>query len=262
MFRIFFITCTVTFLVGCGTVESAINNRDYLIGWYELRQRHYRTRKIIPGPVHLIPVFNRNGFYYSVCHGFEVPMKVCQEGLEWGIEKSSMKGTKIGIDKATKKPYIIINDRNAYLSDEADRNRKQYLTKISNPQKFPESSVAVPKTIDDFLGHYQAIFFPCRRFVVRKAGGIYYFDGQLYGKNGWKTLKHETVKLEVLPDRLGFACKVKGGGKFVYNCQLKRYECVSPLGTKASYVAPMARVNSSLPGINDQSTVIGIPSWR
>ena len=44
----------------------------------------------------IIPVFKTDGTYYSVCRGFEIPLKQCPEGVEWAATPSSMVGTTIG----------------------------------------------------------------------------------------------------------------------------------------------------------------------
>lgn len=50
---------------GCRTLSNASSGHcDYLIGWYKLPDRHYRTCEIIPGPGTLIPVLKKDGIYY------------------------------------------------------------------------------------------------------------------------------------------------------------------------------------------------------
>lgn len=79
--------------------QSQTGPRDHLVGWFNLSGCDEQNQ-VVSGHGTLIPVFKRDGTYYSVCRGGEVPLKECPEGLEWALTPSSMAGTKIGFGKS------------------------------------------------------------------------------------------------------------------------------------------------------------------
>jgi len=244
-------------------IPGAICSNDYLVGWYKLPRRHYRTREIIPGPGTLIPVLKRGGGCYSVCRGIEVPLKACPEGLEWGFPESSMRGTKIGLDKSSKEPYIIIEDANAqYEGDYSTSGEKQFMTKTNRPAGLLDATSKPPFTNDGFIGCYQPLWFTGFRWIIRKVGGEYRLDGQIAGKDGWQSEKHETAVLEPLQNQLGFAWGRKKEYQLVYNRDLRRIECTIGDG---GIIMPLVRVKESQPGgigTLYPPMAIGIPSWH
>jgi hypothetical protein len=249
---------------GCHTVmDRSSGNRDDLIGWYRLPNRHYRTREVLPGPGTLIPVFKRDGVYYSICRGSEVPLKVCPEGLEWGPTESSMKGTKIGVDQASGQPYIVIDDANAqYEADYSTYGEKQFMTRIRRPFGLLNPTTRPPRSNDDFRGCYLPVWFPVFRWIVRQDGGKYHIEGQTAQKDGWRAEARDSSKLEPLPDRMGFAWGGKQELRLLFNHDLHRFECASPDG---KFRMPLARVNPSLPpgtGTTSPPMDMGIPSWH
>ncbi len=251
---------------GCRmSTKTPADDRDYLIGWYKLPNRHYRTREVLPGPGTLIPVFKRSGIYYSVCRGVEVPLKVCPEGLEWGLTESSMRGTKLGVDETSKAPYIIIEDARAqYEADLSTSGEKQFMTKIDRPSGLLDPTTTPPRTADDFLGCYQPVWFPVFRWILSKDGDKYHLEGQTADKASWKSEEHESTALEPLSDKLGFAwSSSEKEPRLVFNRKLKRFECaMRPNGNLAM---PLVRVTPSLPpgtGTPSPAMEIGIPSWH
>ena len=249
-------------LTGCSSVSSYQPSwpRDNLVGWYNLPARNAPTGQVAAGSGTLIPVFKRGGQYYSVCRGAEVLLKPSPRGLEWGIEKSSMKGTMIGQDPDTKLPYIIIEDRNA----QADYSigEKQRLTPVSKPTGLLGADAKSPAANDDFMGCYIPIWLPTFRWVVSKDGDRYQLEGQIADGKTWKTQKSESVELVPLGDQLGFSFNGKKEAYLVFSREAGRYECTFGDGSARM---PLAKVSQTVPvgtGVLTPPVNIGIPAWH
>ncbi|MBI5818425.1 MAG: hypothetical protein HZA88_05515 [Verrucomicrobia bacterium] len=246
--------------------KTSAGDRDYLLGWYELPRRHYSTREVIPGFGTLIPVLKKGGSYYSVSHGVEVPLKACPEGLEWGLGQSSMRGTKIGVDAASKAPYISIEDQNAqYEGGYSTFGEKQFMTRIDRPSGLLDPTTSPPQTIDDFLGCYQPLWLPVLRWELIRDGNKYHVKTQILNKDGWKTEESASVALEPLPKQLGFVCSSKKKAKLIFNRDLKRFECVMGPDDNHNLTMPLVRIMPSLvsgTGATSPPKEIGIPTWH
>ncbi|MDZ4200459.1 MAG: hypothetical protein U1E27_14385 [Kiritimatiellia bacterium] len=255
----------MTLTVGCRSVhESGIGPRDDLVGWYHLPNRHYRTREILPGPGTLIPVLKMNGAYYSVCRGVEVPLLECEEGLEWGALPSSLKGTKIGRDPASREIYIVIEDSRAqYEGDYSVSGEKQGMTKIDRPTGLLDPTTTPPRSSEDFVGCYLSVWFPYFRWMISRQDEVYQLKWQSAEKE-WKSESTETVDLIPLTDTLGFMWGRKKEYRMVYNPDLHRFECLyGDPGIRLRM--PLTRIDESLPpgsGIPSPRISIGIPSWH
>jgi hypothetical protein len=239
------------------------DGRNYLIGWYKLPNRHHRTRAVLPGPGTLIPVLKRGGVYYSISRGIEIPLKECPEGLEWGLTESSMKGTKLGVDAASKEPYIIIEDSRAqHEGDLSTSGEKQFMTKIAEPPGLLNPTAKPPQILNDLLGCYQPLYFPALRWVITIEGDKYQLTGQRAGKDEWIAEERESRTLEPLPEKPGFVWGRKQEFKLVFNRDLKRYECLMERGTN-KLAMPLVRISRSLPpGAAANGPPIGIPTWH
>ncbi len=228
-----------------------VGNCDYLVGWFKMMGRDT-----------MIPVFKIDETYYSVCRGFEIPLKECPEGLEWALTPSSMVGTTIGFDEASSTHYIAVMD--SQLSNFSDgrggTGEKQSITKIDKPSGLLDATAERPRTNDDFLGWYQPVWPPWFRFEVREDGEKHLVA--MPGLDG-KT-EEEPRELTPLPDRLGFTgFDRRNRHSLTYNEALKRFEL-----TKTSSCVirmPLARVPPPpSPDGREAPTVtdIGIPSWH
>ena len=239
------------------------SGRDYLLGWYMLPNRHYRTRAVLPGPGTLIPVLKRGGVYCSVSNGAEIPLKQCPEGLEWGLTESSMRGTKIGLDAASKEPYIIIEDRNAqYEGDMSTSGEKQFMTKIAEPPGLLTATAKPPQTVKDFTGCYQPLYFPAYQFIITRDGDKYQIKEQKLSKDKWIAEEAASTTLEPLPDKPGFAWGREQKVRLVFNRDLKRYEFLMGEDTN-NITMPLVRVSPSLPpGTGASTAPIGVPAWH
>ncbi len=229
--------------------DNLPNPPDHLLGWF----------KMTDGDT-IIPVFKRDGTYYSVCRGFEIPLKECPEGLEWVLTPSSMVGTMIGFDEASNAYYIIIEDQGLasnyepYISGE-----KQPMVRIDKPSWLLDPTALPPRTNDDFLGHYRAIWFPWFRFEIRKEGESYFGAYQMLSETGLWEPEGDPDGLAPLPDRLGFTGFDRETRHILtYNEALKRFELTNSM--------PLARVTpSSWPeadAVRLPTMRIGIPSWH
>ena len=241
-------------------------DRDHLLGWYKLPRRHYRTRQIIPGPGTLIPVFKTDGTYYSVCRGFEAPLKECPNGLEWAFMPSSMAGTTIGLDVSSTRYYIIIEDSAAqYEGDYSTSGEKQYMTKIDEPPPLLDPTTEPPRTYDDFLGWYQPVWFPVA-LEIQKEGERYLCVVKEPTESAvWKT-QGKPIELAPLPDRLGFSGFDRHPRKILtYNDTFKRFEITEQQEKRQPAVIrmPLARVSPhpEIPA-TPEHVRIGIPSWH
>jgi len=251
---------------GCGPLtEPSVGIRDHFLGWYKLPNRHYRTRKVIPGGGTLIPVFKRDGTYYSLCRGFEVPLKECPEGLEWDLTESSMVGTKIGFNVISNKYYIIIEDARAqYEGGYSTSGEKQFMTRVDKPSGLLDATARPPRTNDDFLGWYQPVWFPYV-IEIRKDGPKYLVAYQEPDKSGkWKT-RDEPRELTPLPDRLGFTgFDRRNRNNLTYNKILERFELTKNTDDQGRFIRmPLVRVSphpelAAVP----LPVRIGIPFWH
>jgi len=255
---------------GCGPLtEPSVGARDHLLGWYKLPNRHYRTRKVIPGGGTLIPVFKNDGTYYSLCRGFEVPLKECIEGLEWALTESSMIGTKIGFDVMSNKYYIIIEDARAqYEGGYSTSGEKQFMTRVDKPSGLPDATARPPRTNDDFLGWYQPVWFPWIRFEIRKNGKrCLSVEWELSGAERpavWKS-HGKPRELAPIPGRLGFTgFDRKNRDNLTYNEILKRFELTKNIDDQGRFIRiPLARVSPHPEGATVPPPMrIGIPAWH
>ena len=253
----------------CGTLaDTSGAGRDYLIGWYKLPNRHYRTRAVVPGPGTLIPVLKRDGGYYSISCGGEIPLIKCPEGLEWGLTNSSMRGTKIGLDAASKEPYIVIEDRNAqYEADISRSGEKQFMIKTNKPSGLLDPAAKPPQTKDDFVGCYLPVYLTAFRSIVSKGwiftrdSDKYHLQMQVARKDKW-IVEEEPTALEPLRDRLGFVLGRDREIKLVFNHGLKRYELLTERDGNNLRI-PLVRVSRSVPPETGAGHApIGIPAWH
>jgi hypothetical protein len=240
--------------------RSQLGSRDHLLGWFRRA-----------GSDTVIPVFKRDGTYFSVCHGFEIPFKECPEGLEWAITPSSMTGTRIGWDAAARTHYLAVMDRQAdnFSDGRYGCGEKEYLVRIEKIGGLSDSSTQRPSTQEDFLGSYQPVWIPAMRIEIRRDGDRYFSSERIFQHSGeWKPFG-ETRELTPVPDQPGFTGFERNGNCcLVYHEALNRFELVMTNAKSEPSVLrmPLARVlataspDSALalsPGLK-----IGIPSWR
>jgi hypothetical protein len=256
------------YLSGCHVLGSTArpNSRDNLVGWFKLTA----DGRFI-GQDRIIPVFKLGGTYYSVCRGFEVPLKECPEGLEWALAPSDMAGTKIGFDDESNGYHIAIKDSNAhhYSSGEYVHPETQPLTRIVKPAGLLDATARRPRTNDDFIGCYQPVWIPMTRFEIRKDGEKYVAAVLMFGKprGSWRP-DGEPHEIKALPDGMGFL--FYGGERinFTYNEALNRFELTRKDSNRRSdllYRCPLARIPTTPSPEAEAATVsmpvIGIPSY-
>jgi len=260
---------------GCGVLtERSARGRDHLLGWYELPNRDHDTRKVITGPGTLIPVFRIDRTYYTVCRGFEVPLRECTEGLEWAPSPSPMVGTTIGFKAESNEVYIRIVDSGLNgIDDIYIPGESRSMKKIDKPSWFPmlNAETKPPCTNDDFLGCYQCVWLPPgARCEVRKKAERYYLvlQSHVWEAGVWETRGHDILELTPLPDRLGFTdCAGEDTVGLTYNESLKRFEIISSGLLYSNAKMPLVRVASESPSQSDTAPIptmqkIGIPSWH
>lgn len=251
---------TITSISISAEPEKASSSRDYLLGWYKMN-----------GEETLIPVLKIQGTYYSVCRGFEVPLKECPAGLEWGISPSSMTGTTIGFDQVSKRYYIAIKDSQAsnFSDGKYGVGEKQYLTKVQEPKGILSATSQPPKNLDDFIGWYQPIWFPYVRIEIRKDGNKYLSIEHEINKSGVWELNGDRRDLTPLPDNQGFTgFDKKNKHTLAYNKTLQRFELIGKdTKTQPNIIRnPLAHIQRPSSAEKEPSSIpkqkIGIPTWH
>lgn len=268
--------------------QATEGSRDHFVGWFALSKptpTGSQAYQAIPGREALIPVFKRNGGFWTACWGVEVPLKDCLEGLALDMRPSTMEGTKIGFDEASKEYYIILEDtyfRDVLADGSYVSGVKQPLTKVEPPSGLLDTAADPPRTNDDFVGWYQPVWMPFFRYEIRKENDKFFAVGQvmtdplgqLGEANAWS--QHEEQKeLTPLPDRLGFLMGSDDVESVItYNAGLKRFEIVVKDESTKRYREPsvlripLARVpappsaeQDAVPPLSP-AKLIGIPSTR
>ncbi len=250
-------TCFLVCGVGCNSRNGdsrastdVVGAVDPFVGWY-----------LLAGDT-LIPVLKRDGTYYSVCRGFEVPFKECAEGLEWAVAGSSMVGTTIGAGGA----YIrIVDSQLANFMESYVPGAKQELTRIDQPSWLLDATGRRPRKNDDFVGWYVPIWFPYMKMEIRKDGEKYLVVNHVLREGGLWKAEGEPRELTPLGDGLGltgFDQEVRY--RLTYNKSLRRFELeggTSPVGRM-----PLLRVSASWEMAYDvfgpNAVKIGIPTWH
>lgn len=249
----------VVFLVGCqkGASIQYVDPDDPLTGWFKKKSGEF-----------IVPVFKIDGTYYSVCRGFEVPLKQTPAGLEWGM-KSSMSGTTIahrpgGIN------FIIVRDAQSEMftsESEAPHDiGPRPMTRIEKPSWLPDLAAPVPQSNDDFIGCYRPVYFPYVNIEIRNEGGKYFYAFQELGETTYR----EPELLMPLSDQLGFTCLDREcDSTLTYNDSLNRFELIMT-DTKPPLAMPLLRISKQTCGgqiITETDfppgfIPIGIPSWH
>lgn len=248
------------------SVAATPRQKGDLVGWYELPRRDRHTREALPGPGILIPVLKRAGGYYSVSAYVEVPLKECVGGLEWGLAESSMKGTTIGIETNSGRPYIVIKDaQRACMDDNYVDGETQFMSRTEAPSWIPDMTSSPPATNRDFAGFYTLAWLPDVRVAVTVSNGLCRVATEFQDGGGWKQ-EGGVVDLLPIQGRLGFACD-QGKDyavRFVFNQELGRFEMEA--GRTPDLVRiPLARLKDGIlsgSGKPDSHPEIGIPAWR
>lgn len=249
----FFVTMSVLASCSTPTSQPQAGPRDYLLGWFHMTKRD-----------HIIPVFQSKGTYYSVCRGFEIPLRECPAGLE-----SAAPTTTIGFDETSHHYYIIIEDEElAQQYQDYIRGEKQSMTKIDKPLELFDAAAPPPASSDDFLGWYLPVWFPFPMWEIRKEGPTYLVAYHEPDPSGiWHT-EGQPYELTPLPDRLGFSGLERENNtyKLIYNEALHRFEiecAASPQVIRmplAHYQAPPAP--QELTPAMSVMAKIGIPIWH
>jgi len=256
-------------LAGCqkSTTPSANESLQSLDGydmavWYKLPPVDRITHRDT-----LLPILKIGGTYYTVCRGFEIPLKECPEGLQWALTPSAMSETTIGFYGPSRPCSIRIVDRQRASFDDfylPDEMRPVPMTRVDKPPGLLDATARRPRTIDDFLGFYQPVWFPWVRWEIRRDGERYWrVDYELDAPQPsgvWKT-QGEPYELTPLSDRLGFTdFRGTPAHNLTYNEALRRFELIQ---MNSGIRMPLARVSPS-PGTDTAgpTTPIGIPAWH
>ncbi len=226
---------------------------DYA-GWYRIADSNTYIPVLSDPDGHLSTVGPR---------GIEVRLMPTPDGeLEWGLESSSLKGTRIGWDDAMDGYYIAIYDSiAAKMIENYESGKRQRLDRLPKPPYLPDATTSAPESINDYLGCYSLLYMPIIRFQISKSDSGYSAKIETYQDDGWTSSGAE--KLEAAPDETGFILTM-GTKKlpFRYNSTRKRFEMLMPEAGEVS--TPLFRLpncNSAPPYIVDHKFRIGIPTW-
>lgn len=242
---------------------------DKLTGWFKLPGRRF-----LWGDRYL-SFFLRDGVYYSVCRGFEIPFKRTPEALEWGLAPSSMKGTRIAFADKQNSCYLIVVDQQlmTYIdSDDYNPDEKHLLTRTSKPLELLETLASPPRTNDDFLGWFQPVYQPhLIQIEVKREGENYLALVHVQREPGLWT-PEKPCELRPRENELGFTGKhaYKNNPSLSYNESLQRFELTLTLrGDSREPVLirmPLAPIPSSdalrIFDASQSIIAIGIPSWH
>jgi len=218
-----------------GPGPSSAGSRDNLLGWYEFS---YRSKD------GLLPVFKSDGVYYSASIGWEVPLKECPEGLEWGE-------ITIGFDATANAHFMKITDPRTWLyADGSVPVEKRPMTKTVKPSWFrgpkDQRPAERPETNDDFLGWYQFVWQPRIRAEIRREGERYFLAmGHVDESGTWKPIEglESSTELTPLPEVLGFSLDDEDiDSSIVYDESLKRFELISK-ESSSIFRAPLTRAS-------------------
>ncbi len=214
----------------------------------------------------LIPILKIDGTYYTVCRGFEIPLKESPEGLQWALTPSSMSETTIRFHGPSLPCSIRIVDRQrANFEDfyHPDEMPPIPMTRVDRPPGLLDATARPPRTLDDFLGLFQPIWFPWVRWEIRKDGERYWEVEQNLDPpepSGAWTTRGRPYQLTPLSDQLGFTGFPGAPHRLTYNEALKRFELVgvdSGIRMPLARVAPLPVTDAPLPPLP-----IGIPAWH
>jgi len=214
----------------------------------------------------LIPILRIGGTYYTVCRGIEIPLKKCPDGLQWALTPSSMSDTVIGFHGPSQPCSIRIVDRQRASFDDhylPDKMPPIPMTKVDRPSGLPTPTARRPRTLDDFVGFYQPVWFPWVRWEVRQEGGRYWaveHDADLSQPAVvWKA-RGTPYGLARLSNELGFTSFPGDPYKLGYNETMKCFELVrmdSGIRMPLAKVSPSPQNDVVLPPLP-----IGVPAWH
>lgn len=243
-------------LTGCaGTRSGAMTDpQDSLAGWYQMTDSDT-----------IIPVFKRDGIWYSVCRGFETPFRETPKGLEWDVEPSSMKGTTISFNEKTRRYSItVVDSQLAQFNDNYPGPESESLTKIETPGGLPNVISRPPRNLEDFVGWYQPVYYCWFKYQIRNENGKYILEGKYLAPD---ERDEAPCELSPLVDQLGFTgFDRRNHHRLIYNNDLQRYEIIKS-GSDTQPIKlrmPLARVGPPSPKDTRDlpQMAIGIPTWH
>ncbi len=228
---------------------------DPLVGWFATSDG-----------ARLVPVLKHGAAYYSICRGFEVPFRPTPEGLLWDAEQSSMAGTTIGFDPATGARYLAVFDSQAakFTDSASGVGEKQPLMRVDRPAWLRDPTTDPPRSLDDFLGWYEPVWFPHARWQLVREGDAYVVAYETRGVSCDDRREDVRYVLTPLAGRLGFTGFERGNRDITlaYNPELRRYElCMRPT---CEIRMPLARIAppATRPADDTSNIRVGIPSWH
>ncbi|QDU72237.1 hypothetical protein [Mucisphaera calidilacus] len=249
-----------------------VGERDELLGWYILTERSPKQsieegveERVVKEGDTLIVVDRHEGRYFATgSRGVEVPFRVCDAGLAWDLEPSSMAGTTIGLDEATGLVTIRIKDALDQRQESGEALPEvRVLVPVDRPAWMPELTAAGPETAGDLAGMYEAAYFPLFRWYVTEGESGFAVMLRWRLRDGtWRDADEGAGLFEVMEDRDGVSGLANGKGLSLrYRRDLERYE-VAVQKRSGLLLMPLLRVDADAEAGMRSKVRVGIPSWH
>ena len=242
---------------------------DHYLGWYRLPPVGRKTRRPRDDqPGHLIPIFKRDGIYYTVMKWVEVPLIASGGDLVWGFEQTSMKGTTFTHDPETGGHFLIHCDaQNANNDEWYVWGERRKLHPAEPPEWLADFSAEPPATLDDMLGEYYCGWIPFVGIRLYEAGGIYWSQELNREQDGRWVERGSPREIKPLDPPKGFEWE-GGPDRLHFNKSLGRYEIVKPFPEAPDHMRipllredPLADRDWSDPAATEREPHIGVSAW-
>ena len=251
------------FFAGC---NSSGKNKpgmyeDRIIGWYRLGE--VIENPDINNKQKIVPIFKRSNEFYTICRGFEMPLRRSPVGLVWDFKPSSMEGTSFLFCGPSWPCNLKVYDSQLVGMDWYEPGKKYRLTKIPDPECLSDIKEEKPVGIDDFVGEYTPIYFPYYKIIISKKEDVFLHQysqvGVISGKPEWSA-PSRPIKIEPLDENNGFlVVENRAKNYLMYSEQLERYEVI--IG-QTGLRCPLRKIEEDSGDFNLPEVEMGIPSWN
>ena len=234
---------------------------DSIIGWYRMEDSSEKSASSSIDT--LVPILKRGNEFYTICRGFEMPLKTSPVGLEWAFNPSSMEGTVFIFCRPAWPCALKLYDAQKVVFDWYEPGKKYKLVKVDQPYGLFEEKAEKPEDTAGYLGVYQPLYFPWYRIEIKQDDTEYYYIySELRIEQGigrWIPMSNK-MPAKALDNNKGFLI-VQGEARnyLMYNELLERYEMV--VGSTKLRM-PAVKVSSKDDFSEIPKVSLGIPSWN